>query len=81
MVNGLKIKNDELKVAHFQLKASYSKELAKLPSSIASINDACAYFLEIIRALIGAIPPLRIWKHALTSVIAASVIMLLRLQN
>ena len=39
MVNCLKIKNDELKVAHFQLKASYAKELAKLPSFN---NDACA---------------------------------------
>src|SRR5664279_5901740 len=34
VANWIKIKNDELKVAHAQLKASYSKELAKLPSTI-----------------------------------------------
>jgi hypothetical protein len=42
VANYIKIKNDELKVAHPQLKASYSKELAKLPSNIAINNDACA---------------------------------------
>ena len=42
MVNCLKIKNDELKVAHYQLEASYSKELSNLTSSNGINNDACA---------------------------------------
>ena len=38
------IKSELIKLteSHAQLKASYSKELAKFPSSLAIIDDACA---------------------------------------